>query len=85
MRYCRTHCTPNDQTDPGRAVQWRNRLFTPALEKARGVHILHWGLLTSQVPPTMHIGGHDCTHYCMPGFPDDQAQIVMNYLVEGGL
>lgn len=28
----------------------------------------------------LHIGGNDCTHYCMPGLPDIKAELIFNEL-----
>ena len=28
----------------------------------------------------LHIGGNDCTHYCMPGLPDIKAELLFNEL-----
>mmetsp|Transcript_7220 Transcript_7220/g.21810 ORF Transcript_7220/g.21810 Transcript_7220/m.21810 type:complete len:345 (+) Transcript_7220:2965-3999(+) len=58
---------------------WRNDITTPEMQNSK-IKVLKLGKFSSLIPPSLHRGGKDCTHYCNPGVTDDWARIVMNYI-----
>ena len=63
----------------GVPFSWRNNITTPIIKKVTP-HIIRLGQFTSSIPPSLHRGGGDCTHYCNPGVTDDWVRILMNYI-----
>ena len=58
---------------------WRNEITTPMVEKVTP-YVLKMGSFSSSIPPSLHRGGRDCTHFCNPGVTDDWSRILMNYI-----
>jgi len=58
---------------------WRNDITTPLMQEITP-YVLRIGLFSSSIPPSLHRGGKDCTHFCNPGVTDDWARILMNFI-----
>ena len=58
---------------------WRNDVTTPLMQNFTP-YVLKLGAFSSSIPPSLHRGGDDCTHFCNPGVTDDWSRILMNYI-----
>ena len=58
---------------------WRNDITTPLMLNVTP-YVLQMGLFTSSIPPSLHRGNNDCTHFCNPGVTDDWSRVLLNYI-----
>lgn len=68
-------CQPSSNQRRG----WRNDVTTPLMERVTP-YVLKIGAFSTFIPPSLHRGGNDCTHFCNPGVTDDWSRILMNYI-----
>jgi len=71
----------NSKCQPTRVPSrgWRNDITTPLMQNVTP-YVLQVGVLSSSIPPSLHRGSNDCTHFCNPGVTDDWSRILMNYI-----
>lgn len=67
-------CTSNVTVNPRRAQE--EKLFEV------GVHVDYMFHPYDEASGAYHVGGKDCTHYCMPGIPDLTAMRLVRELAE---
>ena len=64
-------------------ASWRDDISAPILEPVSTL-TLRLGMLSATVPPILHRGGADCTHYCGTFVPDVYAEFLAALLLRGG-